>query len=58
MDSITFKLRGSAGQKVVWGDTSQAELKARVLLALVKNQKKSDRVTYDVSSPKAPTVRY
>jgi len=58
MDSITFKLRGWAGQKVIWGDTSQAELKARVLLTLVKNQKKSDRVTYDVSSPKAPTVRY
>lgn len=58
MDSITFKLRGSAGQRVVWGDTSQAELKARVLLTLVTHQKKSDRVTYDVSSPKAPTVRY
>ena len=58
MDSVTFKLRGWAGQKVIWGDTSQAELKARVLLALVKHQKKSDRVTYDVSSPKAPTVRY
>lgn len=58
MDSVTFKLRGWAGQKVIWGDTSQAELKARVLLTLVKHQKKSDRVTYDVSSPKAPTVRY
>ena len=58
MDSITFKLRGSAGQRVIWGDTSQSELKSRVLLALVKHQKKSDRVTYDVSSPKAPTVRY
>jgi len=58
MDSITFKLRGSSAQKVIWGDIGQAELKARVLLALVKNQKKSDRVTYDVSSPKAPTVRY
>ena len=58
MDSVTFKLRGMAGQKVVWGDTSQAELKARVLLALMKHQKKTDRITYDVSSPKAPTVRY
>lgn len=58
MDSVTFKLRGMAGQKVIWGDTSQSALKARVLLTLVKLQKKSDRVTYDVSSPKAPTVRY
>lgn len=58
MDSVTFKLRGLAGQKVIWGDTSQSALKARVLLTLVKLQKKTDRVTYDVSSPKAPTVRY
>ena len=58
MDSVTFKLRGMAGQKVIWGDTSQAALKARVLLTLVKLQKKTDRVTYDVSSPKSPTVRY
>ncbi len=58
MDSVTFKLRGMAGQKVIWGDTTQSALKARVLLALIKHQKKSDRVTYDVSSPKAPTVRY
>ncbi len=58
MDSVTFTLRGMSGQKVIWGDTTQAALKARVLLALIKHQKKSDRVTYDVSSPKAPTVRY
>ena len=58
LDSVTFRLRGTSAQKVIWGDTSQSELKARVLLALVKHQKKSDRVTYDVSSPKAPTVRY
>jgi cell division protein FtsQ len=58
MDSVSFKLRGLAGQKVIWGDTSQAELKARVLLALMKHQKRTDRITYDVSSPKAPTVRY
>lgn len=58
IDSITFKLRGWAGQKVIWGDSSQAALKSRVLAALIANQKKSDRVTYDVSSPSAPTVRY
>jgi len=58
MDSVTFHLRGLAGQKVIWGDSTQAVLKARVLLALIKHQKLSDRVTYDVSSPKDPTVRY
>lgn len=58
IDSITFKLRGWAGQKVIWGDSSDAALKSRVLAALIANQKKTDRVTYDVSSPTAPTVRY
>ena len=58
MDSVTFKLRGVSEQKVIWGDSSQAPLKAKVLMAMIKHQKPSDRVTYDVSSPKAPTVRY
>lgn len=58
IDSITFKLRGYAGQRVIWGDSSQSALKAKVLDALVRNHKRSERVTYDVSSPKAPTVRY
>ena len=57
-DNVTFRLRGYAGQKVVWGDKSNAVLKSRVLAALIKNQSKNDRVTYDVSSPNAPTVRY
>jgi cell division protein FtsQ len=57
-DNVTFRLRGYAGQKVVWGDKSNALLKSRVLAALIKNQSKNDRVTYDVSSPNAPTVRY
>lgn len=58
MDSVTFHLRGMAGQKVIWGDSTQSVLKAKVLLALIKHQKLSDRVTYDVSSPKDPTVRH
>jgi cell division protein FtsQ len=58
MDSVTFHLRGMAAQKVIWGDSTQAVLKAKVLLALIKHQRLSDRVTYDVSSPKDPTVRY
>ncbi len=57
-DNVTFRLRGYAGQKVVWGDKSNAVLKSKVLAALIKNQSKNDRVTYDVSSPNAPTVRY
>jgi cell division protein FtsQ len=33
-------------------------LKSKVLDALVANQKETDRVTFDVSSPNAPVVRY
>lgn len=57
-DDVTLRLRGIAGQKVIWGDSSDAVLKSKVLAALIKNQKKSDVVTYDVSSPTAPVVRY
>jgi len=57
-DNVTFRIRGYAGQKVIWGDKSNAVLKSKVLAALIKNQSKNDRVTYDVSSPNAPTVRY
>lgn len=57
-DDVTLRLRGVAGQKVIWGDSSDAVLKSKVLYALIKNQKKSDVVTYDVSSPTAPVVRY
>jgi len=58
IDNVTFQLRGYAGQRVIWGDKSNAVLKSKVLAALIKNQKATDRVTYDVSSPSAPTVRY
>jgi cell division protein FtsQ len=57
-DNVTFRLRGYAGQRVVWGDKSNAALKSKVLSALIANQGAGDRVTYDVSSPAAPTVRY
>ena len=57
-DDVTLHLRGIASQKVIWGDSSDAVLKSKVLAALIKNQKKSDVVTYDVSSPTAPVVRY
>lgn len=57
-DNVSFRLRGYAGQKVIWGDKSEAALKSRVLAALIKNQSPTSRVTYDVSSPNSPTVRY
>ena len=57
-DDVTMQLRGYAGQKIIWGDASQAALKSKVLAALIANQKPTDRVTFDVSSPTAPVVRY
>jgi cell division protein FtsQ len=57
-DDVSMRLRGYAGQRIVWGDGSQSVLKSKVLAALIKNQKKTDYVTFDVSSPTAPVVRY
>lgn len=57
-DDVTLKLRGYAAQRIIWGDGSDSVLKSKVLDALIVNQKKTDRVTYDVSSPNAPVVRY
>ncbi len=57
-DNVYFQLRGYAAQRVIWGDSSNAVLKSKVLAALIKNQDKNDRVTYDVSSPTAPVVRF
>lgn len=57
-DDVTLQLRGNSEQRIIWGDSSQSALKSKVLAALIKNQKKTDRVTFDVSSPTAPVVRY
>lgn len=57
-DDVTLRLRGYSGQRIIWGDGSDSVLKSKVLDALIANQKKSDRVTFDVSSPNAPVVRY
>jgi cell division protein FtsQ len=57
-DDVSMRLRGTIGQRIVWGDGSQSVLKSKVLAALIKNQKKTDNVTFDVSSPTAPVVRY
>jgi cell division protein FtsQ len=57
-DDVTLRLRGYANQKIIWGDQSNSVLKSKVLDALIANQKKTDRVTFDVSSPNAPVVLY
>lgn len=57
-DNVSMQLRGYAGQKIIWGDGSQSALKSKVLAALIKNQKRTDRVTFDVSSPTTPVVKY
>lgn len=57
-DDVRLQLRGYSAQMIVWGDASQGTLKSKVLAALIANQKQTDRVTYDVSSPSAPVVRY
>ncbi len=57
-DDVTMRLRGYSAQRIIWGDGSNSVLKSKVLAALIKNQKKSDFVTFDVSSPNAPAVRY
>ena len=57
-DDVVLSLRGQSGQRIIWGDGSDSVLKSKVLEALIANQKSTDRVTYDVSSPNAPVVRY
>jgi cell division protein FtsQ len=57
-DDVRLELRGAANQQILWGDSSKSIMKSKVLEALIANTKKSATVTYDVSSPSAPTVRY
>lgn len=57
-DDVSMQLRGYAGQRIIWGDASQSVLKSKTLAALLKNQNRTDRVTYDVSSPTTPVVKY
>lgn len=54
-DNVVLALRSNR-QRVLWGDSSQPGLKAKVLGALMQNY--SDRVglTFDVSSPNQPSV--
>ena len=57
-DDVRLELRGAANQQILWGDSSKSIMKSKILAALIANTKKSAAVTYDVSSPGAPTVRY
>jgi cell division protein FtsQ len=57
-DDVQMSLRGSLGQRISWGDSSEAVLKSRVLQALIANNQGVTGVTFDVSSPNAPVVRF
>jgi cell division protein FtsQ len=57
-DDVQMSLRGSLGQRISWGDSSDAVLKSKVLQALIANNQDVTGVTFDVSSPNAPVVRF
>jgi cell division protein FtsQ len=57
-DDVRIRLRGIANQQILWGDSSDSILKSKVLAALMANTKSKNSLTFDVSSPKTPTVRY
>lgn len=57
-DDVQMSLRSSRNQRIVWGDSSDSVLKSKVLQALMSNHKKAQSVTFDVSSPNAPVVRF
>jgi cell division protein FtsQ len=53
-----MSLRGNLGQKIIWGDSSDAVLKSKVLQVLLLNNQGASSVTFDVSSPSAPVARF
>ena len=55
---VQMSLRTSRNQRIVWGDSSDSVLKSKVLEALMLNHRKTQSVTFDVSSPNAPVVRF
>lgn len=57
-DDVRMTLRTSSNQRIIWGDSSDSVLKSKVLQALMKNHKRANYVTFDVSSPNAPVVRF
>ena len=57
-DDVQMSLRTSREQRIIWGDSSDSVLKSKVLQALMANHQKTQSVTFDVSSPNAPVVRF
>ena len=57
-DDVQMSLRTSRDQRIIWGDSSDSVLKSKVLQALMLNHRKTQSVTFDVSSPNAPVVRF
>lgn len=57
-DDVQMSLRSSRNQRIIWGDSSDSVLKSKVLQALMANHRKTQSVTFDVSSPNAPVVRF
>lgn len=57
-DDVHLTIRGISNRHIIWGDASQSLLKSKVLAALMANTKHTATVTFDVSSPTTPTVRY
>lgn len=57
-DDVQMSLRSSRDQKIIWGDSSESVLKSKVLQALMANHRKTQSVTFDVSSPNAPVLRF
>ncbi len=57
-DNVQLSLRSARDQRIIWGDSSNSVLKSKVLQALMKNHKRVSSVTFDVSSPNAPVVRF
>ena len=55
-DNVTMRLRGNARQTIIWGDSSQAALKSRVLKVLLFKTPARIPATFDVSSPQTPSV--
>ncbi len=54
-DNVVLALRSNR-QRVLWGDSSQPGLKAKVLGALMQNYDDRVGLTFDVSSPNQPSV--
>ncbi|MFT4124239.1 MAG: FtsQ-type POTRA domain-containing protein, partial [Microbacteriaceae bacterium] len=54
-DDVRFGLP-DVGQRVYWGSAEDADLKARVLTALMAAQDKKSKVEYNVSAPDSPFV--